>query len=102
MVNDSHSVSEPVWRARQAQDLVWAEFGSDFVVYHRPSGKTHFLNAATAALLREVLIDPKPARAAAAALAAAENAAEDGDFFAAVAGSLAQLEYLGLVERLDG
>jgi PqqD family protein of HPr-rel-A system len=87
------------WRTGSPQDLAWAEFGADYVVYHKPSGKTHLLNAASAALLRRVLREPKDARAAADELAAEEGAVGDAGFLAAVAAALAQLEHLGLIER---
>ncbi len=98
---DETSRPPPAWRAGSPQDLVWTEFGDDCVVYHRPSGKTHFLNAATAVLLEEILTVPRDAHAAAEALAAREEAEGDAAFFAAVADSLLHLEYLGLVERCD-
>lgn len=95
----SGSGPETRWRSGSPQDLAWAEFDADFVVYHRPSGKTHLLNAASAALLRQVLLEPKDARAAAEELAAGEGAVGDAGFLAAVVAALAQLEHLGLIER---
>jgi PqqD family protein of HPr-rel-A system len=90
---------EPEWRAGPAQDLIWVDFGDDCIVYHRPSGKTHFLNGASALLLKTVLLEPKTARVAAEELAACEQAVGDAEFFATVAESLEQLAHLGLVER---
>jgi len=101
-MTDPDPGSETEWRAGPPQDLVWAELGDDYVVYHRPSGRTHFLNSATVALLREVLVGPRNARAAAEELAAREAAAVDAEFFAAVAVSLQHLEHLGLVDRVHG
>jgi PqqD family protein of HPr-rel-A system len=93
--------AEARWRAGPAEGLVWADLGSAYVVYHRPSGRTHFLNSATADLLQHVLVEPRSARAAAEELAAREGADGDAAFFAAVADSLLHLEHLGLVERCD-
>jgi PqqD family protein of HPr-rel-A system len=90
----------PSWRAGRADELVWAQFGTDFVLYHRRSGKTHFLNAATAVLLKEVLIQPKSSLEAAQELADRQTAVASQDFLAAVQHSLEHLEYLGLVERM--
>lgn len=98
-MTDGPSGGHPLWCAGRAQDLVWAQLGDDYVVYHQPSGKTHFLNSATAVLLKHVLIQPKGAVAAAEDLAAREGAAGDDAFFAVVAESLVRLEHLGLVER---
>jgi len=52
---------EPVarWRACPPDDLVWVSLDEDFVVYHRPSGKTHFLNAASHYLISELLHEPR-------------------------------------------
>jgi PqqD family protein of HPr-rel-A system len=98
-VNLSDDIEPPRWRGGRADELVWAELGDDFVVYHRPSGRTHFFNAATATLLKHVLVEPRSAVAAADELAAREEAVGDAGFFAAVEASLAHLEHLGLVER---
>jgi PqqD family protein of HPr-rel-A system len=79
---------------------VWAEFGVDVVVYHRPSGKTHFLNAATALLLKDVLVQPKSSLEAAEELADLQASAADSNFLVAVRASLEHLEHLGLADRL--
>jgi PqqD family protein of HPr-rel-A system len=99
-MNATTGVGEMRWRARPSHDLIWSDFGDTYVVYHRPSGKTHFLNAATAELLEQVLAEPRSARAAAEELAAREGAVGDAAFFSAVAQSLLHLEHLGLVERV--
>jgi len=90
---------EPSWCAGRADDLVWVPFGDDVVVYHRPSGKTHFLNAVTALLLKEVLLEPKSSLEAAEELAARQASLAGSDFVAAVRASLEHLEHLGLAER---
>jgi PqqD family protein of HPr-rel-A system len=87
------------WRARPEHELVWARFDDEYVAYHRPSGKTHYLNAAAATLLTKVLAEPKSAAAAADDLAVAQDAPGDGAFFGEVADLLQHLEHLGLVER---
>ena len=89
------------WRAGPARELAWSALGDAYVVYHRPSGRTHFLNAATADLLEHVLAEPRTAEDAAEALATREGAPGSSEFFAAVAQSLALLEHLGLVERCE-
>jgi PqqD family protein of HPr-rel-A system len=97
-MSGSTRVEEARWRAGPANELVWSELGTDYVAYHRPSGRTHFFNAATAVLLEHVLAVPRTAAAAADELAAREHAAIDADFVAAVADSLAHLASLGLIE----
>lgn len=34
---------------------MWEAFGDDFVLYHRPSGKTHLLNESSHVLLTETV-----------------------------------------------
>lgn len=98
-MNDAAAEAELRWRAGPAEELAWADLGDAYAVYHRPSGRTHFLNAATADLLANVLAEPRSAEAAAHELAAREGAPADEAFRAAVAESLLFLEHLGLVER---
>ena len=90
---------EPSWLACGADDLVWARLDDDFAVYHRPSGKTHLLNSASAVLLADVLRRPETAAAAAAKLANRERAEVDEAFLATVTDALAHLEHVGLVKR---
>ena len=60
---ESDQISDAsVWRS-SAADCVWAIYGDDYVVFHRPSGKTHFLNAAGHRLLTEILDRPDNERA---------------------------------------
>lgn len=66
--------------------FAWAHWSDGHVLYHRPSGKTHFLNEAGAALLRELLANP----------------AETFDADPALQGLLLRFETLGLVERVHG
>lgn len=86
----------PQWRAVPGEQLAWLSFDAQFVVYHRPSGKTHFLNAASAQLIREVLGEPGTARSAAARLAGGDA---DSRYVDLVGGLLLRLEDLGLVVR---
>lgn len=93
------SGAEPAWLAAPAADLAWRRIGDEYVVYHRPSGKTHFLNLPSACLLLDLLRQPRSAAAAAAALAATERAESSEEYRAAVTCLLFRLEELGLVER---
>lgn len=88
------------WLAAPAQDCVWAEYDDDFVLFHRRSGHTHFVNASTAILLTEVLRSPRTSEEAAEELAAAQRANATADFVPQVLGLMLRLEELGLVERV--
>jgi PqqD family protein of HPr-rel-A system len=90
------TTAAPQWRAAPRQQLTWADLEGEFAVYHRPSGKTHFLNAASAQLIQEVLVAPRTARSAAASLAGGEA---QRDYVELVTGLLLRLEELGLVAR---
>ena len=78
----------------------WVQWGDDCVVYHHPSGKTHFLNAGAALLLREVLVEPKDSLTAADELAGAQGASADGRFREYVDQMLRRFDELGLVDRV--
>jgi PqqD family protein of HPr-rel-A system len=43
------------WQAAPPDCVEWVQWVDDCVVYHHPSGKTHFVNAAARRLLTEVL-----------------------------------------------
>jgi PqqD family protein of HPr-rel-A system len=90
------------YRAAPTESCLWADCQGDWVLFHRPSGKTHFLNAGTALLLREVLRTPLHAGAAAAELARLQGGSLDARFQSHVADLLRRLEELGLVERIAG
>ena len=88
-----------LWQSTASDESLWVEWSGDHVVYHRPSGKTHVLNAATAALLTRVLVEPKTVEAAARELAAITGVTAPEDFTRHITDTLLRLEQLGLVER---
>jgi PqqD family protein of HPr-rel-A system len=89
------------WRAAPPEHLTWAEFSGDFLVYHRPSGKTHLVNATAASLLQQVLVEPLSLEEATGRLAQALDAPADAELLTHVADLLARLDEIGLVERVD-
>lgn len=89
------------WRAVAQHEFAWANDGGAPVLYHRRSGQTHFVNAATALLLREILLEPKNAGEATAALTAAQAPLADAGLCGQVEAILLRLEELGLVERVS-
>ncbi len=50
-----------MWTTTNPDDLVWAEWDDTYVAYHRPSGRTHFLNRASYELLTDYLRTPREA-----------------------------------------
>ena len=90
----------PRWRIPCGAPFVWAHSGSGHVLYHRPSGQTHFLNDGGALLLRECLLEPRDAVEAALRLADLQGAEPDPDFLRHVAELLSHLERVGLIESV--
>ena len=88
------------WRAVPANELHFAQWGDDAVLFHGRSGLTHLVNGATAVLLSEVLASPRTLESATEALASAQSACAGEHFLSEVAELIARLEMLGLVERV--
>ena len=88
------------WKSAGAADCLWAGWDGSFVLFHRPSGRTHFVNAATALLLQRVLASPRDAASASLELAAAQHSEHSPDFLRHVEDLLVRLEDLGLVTRV--
>jgi PqqD family protein of HPr-rel-A system len=88
------------WRAVPTNELHFARWGDDAVLFHERSGLTHLVNSAAAVLLSKVLGSPRTLESAAEALASAQNAHADEHFLSEVAELIARLEMLGLVERV--
>lgn len=87
------------WVAASAADLRWCSWEGACAVYHRPSGKTHFVNDATRHLLEALLATPLPAAEVAGRLAREQGVDETEEFRAHVWGLLVRLEELALIER---
>jgi PqqD family protein of HPr-rel-A system len=99
-MNSTSSNAAPSWRARPADEVRWLSLDDDYVLYHRGSGKTHFLNAASKHLLRDVLTVPRTAAEAAEALARHEGVVVEPAYVTVVARTLEQLDDLGLIDRV--
>lgn len=98
---DPNIVSEKArWRQCNEDDCLWADCGDGFVVYHRPSGKTHLLNNASVTLLLEVLADPKSLAGIAAAFDPEHDYADSDAYVDRMAELVHRLEQFGLIERV--
>ena len=88
------------WRSLPSDAIVWTRWDDDqFIVYHRPSGITHFLNAASALLLRDLLVEPSDASYVARAFAPATSDAAWDEHLEEITDMLLHLERLGLILR---
>ena len=81
-------------------DILWVSFDDDFVVYHRPSGKTHFLNEASKILLTELLADAKDLPSILDAFAVEDSEEHSEEYAHQMKGMLARLEDLGLIQSV--
>jgi PqqD family protein of HPr-rel-A system len=89
----------PRWRAASPEELLWSEWDAEYVLYHRPSGKTHFLNESAWFLLSEILREPLDVAATADELARLRGVAADQDLHTYVSTLVLRFEELGLVHR---
>jgi PqqD family protein of HPr-rel-A system len=98
-VIESDAISDTSTWISNAADCVWANYHDSYVVFHRPSGKTHFLNAAGYRLLTEILDRPGGTASVAAELTVAGAEEPSRLNVDEVHAMLVRFEYLGLVDR---
>ena len=94
------STARPKWQSTSPGDILWVEWERNFVAYHRPSGKTHFLNAASEILLTEILAEPKDAESVADEFSAEVTGDRADEYLEQITSMLERLEQLGLLERV--
>ena len=87
----------PRWLAAPAAQFDWAEWGDEYALFHQPSGKTHFVNAATSQLLKTILTVPRTVDEAIAVLAPCAAPQEWTELRERTTGQLHLLEANGLV-----
>ena len=96
---ESGAISDTSLWYSNAADCVWANYPDSYAVFHRPSGKTHFLNAAGYRLITEILERPGDTASIAAELAVAGAEESSPLNVDEVHAMLVRFEYLGLVDR---
>ena len=92
------SLLDASWRCGSPEECLWFDCDDAFVVYHRPSGKTHLMNDVSAYLLRDLLVEPMRLLDVVVALSP-DSTERSVDFEKTVAEMLIRFEQLGLVER---
>jgi len=85
--------------ASDAADLLWSEWDGEYVLFHKPSGKTHFLNESAWVLLSDILREPRDLPATTLELANRRGVAPDEDLSAYVSSLVLRFEELGLTRR---
>jgi PqqD family protein of HPr-rel-A system len=88
------------WCSQSPDDIVWVVLDGEFVVYHRPSGKTHFLNAASQLLICDILRKPRDFAGIANEFASSDTDDHPDIYLEEMRSLLNRLEALGLVERV--
>ena len=88
------------WRAAQPDSMVWAHWNDDFIAYHKPSGLTHFLNAASKSLLTETLAQTSNTAAIVEKFLSPGGKSSSSSHPDEILAMLERLEQLGLVERV--
>lgn len=88
------------WRSRRSDQIAWAIFAQDYIAFHRPSGKTHFLNEASYLLICEVLAEPRSLDTIIREFVSVEDEANPVPLASQMRAMLDHLEDFGLVERL--
>jgi PqqD family protein of HPr-rel-A system len=89
-----------MWRAAPPEDLVWNTWDDEFVVFHRPSGRTHFLNAASAEIITRHLSRPASTVDIADAYPSPDETINAEHHLEDILSLLERFEHLGLIKRV--
>lgn len=90
------------WRTADSVNLAWVHWDDGAAVFHRPSGKTHFLNPASVRLLALLDERERSALQAASDLAALEGVQQSREYTEQVENTLYRLGQLGLAQCMRG
>jgi PqqD family protein of HPr-rel-A system len=98
-LSSQSKTSDLRWHAASPTDILWTDWSGDFVAYHRPSGKTHLLNAASELLITRILREPKTTSDIVEALATLQQYKIDKGYAEWIGSLLHRLDELGLIEK---
>ena len=100
MTEDTVDSVEPRWCAPIPESIVWTAWDDgQYIAFHRPSGITHQVNAATATLITELLAKPQNAESIARYFEQANSEVDWSTHLDEILAMLTRLEQLGLVDR---
>src|SRR5262245_14509476 len=88
------------WGVSQPEGLLWRHWDGEFLVYHPASGNTHLLQPLAAAAVRGLEAGPADAAELARRVAGRLGSAPGPDLVPTLATLLAELDELGLIERV--
>ena len=95
----SNSSNNARWKSSRAADIAWAGWGDSYVVYHRPSGRTHFLNSSSFSLITELLQSERDLEAIAEFVTPNDGAGDRELLRQELLDLLGRLEHSGLIEK---
>lgn len=95
----SEAHAQSLWHAASEDVLVWTELDGDFAVYHRLSGTTHFLNAASKQLLDALRCEPMSTAVVADEFAEVMAPGQGESAAQSISDLLKQFEAMGLLTR---
>lgn len=91
--------SSPRWKVTDVDSLLWERWGDEYVVFHAPSGKTHFLNASGALILQLLSHDESDVGRVAAEIGRRTATTVDDALIKQVQQAMLRFEHLGLLSR---
>jgi PqqD family protein of HPr-rel-A system len=94
------SETSPIYAARE-NEFSWEEWDQRFVLFHRASQKTHYLNQTSAIVLQCLVESPHTADALADTLAQESGEPLSDELRSNIAGLLQRLETQGLAMRVQ-
>ena len=94
------SESPSKWKVPDAAALIWECWGDEYVLFHANSGKTHFLNASGALILRLLSRQPYDVAELTVELGRHDARQVDDALIAQVRHLIGEFERLGLVSRV--
>ena len=92
------SETSPIYAARE-NEFSWEEWDDRFVLFHRLSQKTHYLNATSAIVLQCLVESPYTAETLADTLARESGEPLSDELRSSIAGLLRRFETQGLAVR---
>ena len=87
------------WQVNDPGSLMWEQWDGEYVVYHVPSGTTHFLNATGGLILHRLVEGDADARGLAEVISQETGVVVDGQLTAQVESILIRFSQLGLINQ---
>ena len=89
----------PHWKSVPATDIAWVGWDGSYAGYHRPSGRTHFLNGSSYSLVTDFLRSAQDLDSVLDSIASGQEPQARESLRHEVLELLEQLEHVGLIEK---